>query len=205
MGKPDLHELLTEDEHAAYKRMRREVAEALDAADDTVHRASIRVINLPDGRPAEESALAHEISIVLTQLRDAYSNLLGMSAIRQGGLQRKTRVGNGSIEISMTVSDEVMEYLVDKSFHADFGARPLKRAIERSIEDPLSEEILQGMLDGHYQIFATMDGEEIRFDRKALPKPEPEAQTLPEQVVEATADADGSDQPDAELPSGDSE
>ena len=49
--------------------------------------------------------------------------------------------------LKMEVSDEVMEHLIDKSFHADFGARPLKRAIERSLEDPLSEQILQGMLE----------------------------------------------------------
>jgi ATP-dependent Clp protease ATP-binding subunit ClpC len=100
--------------------------------------------------------------------------------------------------LSLNVSNEVMEHLIDKSFHADFGARPLKRAIERSIEDPLSEEILQGMLDGHFQIQARMEGDEIRFDREELPKPEPAP------VVEAAVESEP-DQSAGELPSGDSE
>ncbi len=109
MGKPTFRELLSEDAQAAYKRMRREVAEDLTEADDTVHRASIAVINLPEGRTAEESALSHEIGCALKSLRHAWCNLLGMSSIRQGGLERRSRIGNGSIEVSTKVSDEVNE------------------------------------------------------------------------------------------------
>ena len=39
------------------------------------------------------------------------------------------------------------EFLVDKGFDKSLGARPLRRAIERYIEDPLSEEILRGKMD----------------------------------------------------------
>jgi ATP-dependent Clp protease ATP-binding subunit ClpC len=79
--------------------------------------------------------------------------------------------------LSLNVNKEVMEFLIDKSFHPDYGARPLKRAIERCIEDPLSEEILQGMLEGAFKIQASMKDGEILFDKEEIklpPEPEPE-------------------------------
>jgi ATP-dependent Clp protease ATP-binding subunit ClpC len=39
---------------------------------------------------------------------------------------------------------EALGYLIDQGFNPDFGARPLKRAIERLVEDPLSEGLLRG-------------------------------------------------------------
>jgi len=44
--------------------------------------------------------------------------------------------------IETTLADEAREFLIDKGYSPEHGARPLRRAIERYIEDPLSEEIL---------------------------------------------------------------
>jgi ATP-dependent Clp protease ATP-binding subunit ClpC len=46
--------------------------------------------------------------------------------------------------ISLVFTDEVIDFLIEKGYNPHFGARPLCRAIERHLEDPLSEEILQG-------------------------------------------------------------
>ena len=46
-------------------------------------------------------------------------------------------------EISLRFTDEAIAFLVDKGYDEKFGARPLKRAIQRYLEDPLSEKILQ--------------------------------------------------------------
>ncbi len=45
--------------------------------------------------------------------------------------------------IDLVLSPEAEEFLIEKGFHADFGARPLRRAIERHVEDPLAEELLR--------------------------------------------------------------
>jgi ATP-dependent Clp protease ATP-binding subunit ClpC len=47
-------------------------------------------------------------------------------------------------EESMTLrlSEAAVEFLVEKGYDEKFGARPLKRAIQRYLEDPLSEKIL---------------------------------------------------------------
>ena len=48
------------------------------------------------------------------------------------------------MDIHLTISSSVKEYLVEKHMDAKMGARPLKRAIQSEIEDQLAEEILAG-------------------------------------------------------------
>ncbi|MBK8981023.1 MAG: ATP-dependent Clp protease ATP-binding subunit [Ignavibacteria bacterium] len=48
--------------------------------------------------------------------------------------------------VKVEVSKSAMEFLSEKGFDQNFGARPLRRAIQKYLEDPLSEEILKGNL-----------------------------------------------------------
>ncbi len=50
--------------------------------------------------------------------------------------------------LKMTLNDEAKEFLIKKGSNLDYGARPLRRAIENYVEDPLSEELLQGTFQG---------------------------------------------------------
>ncbi len=111
MGMRDFFVRMTEGAEAAYERMRREALAGLDAADTTIDRTHRRVIDLPEvGRPAEEVALAHELSGAIERLRVAHRNLHGMASIRNGGMERKTFVGReGSIAVKTTMSHEVTE------------------------------------------------------------------------------------------------
>jgi ATP-dependent Clp protease ATP-binding subunit ClpC len=54
----------------------------------------------------------------------------------------KKRLGEGEMTIKLT--DAATDFLVTKGYDENYGARPLKRAIQRYIEDPLSEKILLG-------------------------------------------------------------
>jgi ATP-dependent Clp protease ATP-binding subunit ClpC len=45
--------------------------------------------------------------------------------------------------IKLEISPEAAEFLIEKGYNQDFGARPLRRAIERYVEDPLAEELLR--------------------------------------------------------------
>ena len=49
-------------------------------------------------------------------------------------------------QISLTLSPEVISMLVDKGYDPQYGARPMRRAIERLLEDPIAEAILRGEL-----------------------------------------------------------
>jgi len=50
--------------------------------------------------------------------------------------------------LNLTLTDEAKEFLIKKGSNLDYGARPLRRAIENYVEDPLSEELLQGTFQG---------------------------------------------------------
>src|SRR3954462_6092093 len=50
--------------------------------------------------------------------------------------------------LAVELTEEAKEFLIDKGTNNDFGARPLRRAIEQHVEDPLSEDILRGAFKG---------------------------------------------------------
>ncbi|HEY7119265.1 MAG TPA: ATP-dependent Clp protease ATP-binding subunit [Tepidisphaeraceae bacterium] len=50
--------------------------------------------------------------------------------------------------LKVELTQDAKEFLIEKGTNADFGARPLRRAIEQHVEDPLSEEILRGAFKG---------------------------------------------------------
>src|SRR5699024_3242698 len=50
-------------------------------------------------------------------------------------------------EISFTITDKALEKVAEAGFDPEYGARPLRRSIQRNIEDLLSEEVLKGSLE----------------------------------------------------------
>ncbi|MDR1964442.1 MAG: ATP-dependent Clp protease ATP-binding subunit [Planctomycetaceae bacterium] len=50
--------------------------------------------------------------------------------------------------LKLLLTEEAKNLLIKKGSNLDFGARPLRRAIEGSVEDPLSEELLKGEFEG---------------------------------------------------------
>ena len=51
--------------------------------------------------------------------------------------------------LNLELTDLAKEFLVKKGSNLDYGARPLRRALEQRIEDPLSEELLRGAFENH--------------------------------------------------------
>ena len=49
-------------------------------------------------------------------------------------------------KVDITISDEALDYLVDKGFNKKMGARPLQRVIDKEIKRPLSRQLLFGKL-----------------------------------------------------------
>jgi ATP-dependent Clp protease ATP-binding subunit ClpC len=67
--------------------------------------------------------------------------------------------------LHLDVNDAAKEFLIDKGYNPEFGARPLRRAIEHYIEDPLSESLLKGEFKGKNAIKITvLDEEHLKFD-----------------------------------------
>lgn len=82
----------------------------------------------------------------------------------------KTRLETHNINLTLT--DEVMDFLIEKGYDQHFGARPLRRAIETHLEDPLSEEILQGKHPVGGALRAIMKEGKIAFE-EVTHEPEP--------------------------------
>jgi ATP-dependent Clp protease ATP-binding subunit ClpC len=50
--------------------------------------------------------------------------------------------------LKLVLTPEAKAFLIKRGSNLDFGARPLRRAIENFVEDPLSEELLKGEFQG---------------------------------------------------------
>jgi ATP-dependent Clp protease ATP-binding subunit ClpC len=68
------------------------------------------------------------------------------------------RVNSLGYKIELTLAAK--EFIAEKGYDSQFGARPLKRAIQKYLEDPIAEEILKGEL-------AEGDTMEVDYDKEA--------------------------------------
>jgi len=72
--------------------------------------------------------------------------------------------------LALELTDEAKEFLIKTGSNLDYGARPLRRALESRIEDPLSEELLQGTFEGKDTIMVDVikndEGKITRLDFK---------------------------------------
>lgn len=67
--------------------------------------------------------------------------------------------------ITMEVSKEAKDYLLEKGTNLKFGARPLRRAIQRYVEDEISERILRGDIVDGDNIKVSRDGDKLVFEK----------------------------------------
>jgi ATP-dependent Clp protease ATP-binding subunit ClpC len=87
------------------------------------------------------------------------------------------RVNSLGYKIELTLAAK--EFIAEKGYDSQFGARPLKRAIQKYLEDPIAEEILKGELTEGDTLMVDFDKEtnEIKvIDKKKEAKPEEEEQ-----------------------------
>ncbi len=66
-------------------------------------------------------------------------------------------------DLKLDVAAEAKDFLIEKGFDPTLGARPLKRALQRYLEDPLSEAILRGTIRPNHVVRVVRQGEELAF------------------------------------------
>lgn len=84
---------------------------------------------------------------------------------------------------NLVLSEPAVEFLIKKGTNLDMGARPMRRALENYIEDPLSEELLQGSFEGKTRIFVDV----VRNDEGKVKHLKFEGQTGEPEPAAATA------------------
>ncbi len=67
--------------------------------------------------------------------------------------------------LHLNLDDKAKDFLVEKGYDPQYGARPMRRAVERYFEDPLAEEILKGVLHEGDLITVTMDNDKLVFQQ----------------------------------------
>ena len=85
--------------------------------------------------------------------------IAGIAGIQLGRLRKRL----AERELSLELSQEAMDKLIAVGYDPVYGARPLKRAIQRWIENPLAQQILAGRFVPGATIKASVEGDEIVF------------------------------------------
>lgn len=70
-------------------------------------------------------------------------------------------------DITIVVTDEAKQFLIDQGYDEKFGARPLRRAVERYMEDPLAEAILSGDVKRGEPIHVLLKEGALHFEQSA--------------------------------------
>jgi ATP-dependent Clp protease ATP-binding subunit ClpC len=102
--------------------------------------------------------------IVFRQLnREDVARILDVELIKiRGRLAAK--------HLSIRLDPAATEFLINKGFSPEYGARPLRRSIERFIEDPLAEELLRGRFTPDEIIEVTVEDDHLRFEQQLAGK-----------------------------------
>jgi ATPases with chaperone activity, ATP-binding subunit len=65
--------------------------------------------------------------------------------------------------IHVELDQPAHELLIEKGYDPAYGARPMRRAVERYLEDPMAEELLRGAIKEHDTVRVTRDGDKLVF------------------------------------------
>ena len=71
-----------------------------------------------------------------------------------------------NLGIDLTFSDEVVSHLAKEGFDPVYGARPLRRAMQRQIEDSLSLKLLEGEISGGDKVEAVLEDGRVQYKKK---------------------------------------
>lgn len=89
------------------------------------------------------------------------AQIRGVAAIQVNLLNQRLADNDMSLE----VSEAVLDRLAELGYDPVYGARPLKRALQTWIENPLAQEVLRGTYGPGDRIQATLDGDRIAFSK----------------------------------------
>ncbi len=92
----------------------------------------------------------------------AQAQIRGIASIQIENLRERL----AERDLALRLSDDVLDHLAEAGFDPIFGARPLKRAIQQLLENPLAQQILQGDYAPGDTIEALLEGQKIILSRQ---------------------------------------
>ena len=106
---------------------------------------------------------------------------------------RRLRDQMGEHEAAIELTEDAKELLIEKGYDPAMGARPLRRAIQRHIEDPLADFVLARSLKPGSTILVDRKeetSEDVDISIVEAPEAPPERVTVPPDEPEGSADSD---------------
>ena len=67
-------------------------------------------------------------------------------------------------EIEIALDEAAHEFVIEKGYDPTYGARPMRRAVERYLEDPLAEELLKGNVKAGDLVHVTVENGKLVFN-----------------------------------------
>jgi ATP-dependent Clp protease ATP-binding subunit ClpB len=104
----------------------------------------------------------NRVDEIITFNRLTEENFLGIADI----MLEELRDSLANRSLTLTWDDAVRKYLVEKAYSVTYGARNLRREIQRSLEDPISEEIIDSFEKPISQIQISVNNGEIQLKTK---------------------------------------
>jgi ATP-dependent Clp protease ATP-binding subunit ClpC len=126
---------------------------AMEKMRENIKQELKRVFNPEFLNRIDESVMFHPLSLDhIVQIVDIQVERLNKQLIEKG--------------LTIEVDEEAKRWLAEKGYDPSFGARPLKRVIQKYIEDPLSEEVVRGHFKEGGIVEVRRSGEELGFALK---------------------------------------
>jgi len=134
---------------------------------------------LPEGASAED-AREQVMAVVRASFRPEFLNRLDeiilfnrLGRAQMGGivkiqLQRLEKL-LADRRITLDISDEAIDWLADAGYDPVYGARPLKRAIQRHLQDPLATAVLEGRIQDGDRVKVTVADGQLAIAPDGLP------------------------------------
>ena len=104
----------------------------------------------------------NRVDEIITFNRLTEENFLGIADIMLKELQENLQ----NRGLTLAWDDSVREYLVEKAYSITYGARNLRREIQRSLEDPISEKIIDSFENPISEIHISVKNGEINLKTK---------------------------------------
>lgn len=127
-----------------------------------------------DYKKMKESVMDEVKRIFKPEFLNRIDEIIVFHSLGEEDIQSIVRIMTRSIEkrcsvqmnIQLTISEELVKFIAKKGFDKDYGARPLRRAIQNEIEDRLAEEILEGTIQANDVVEACYTEEKVVFKKK---------------------------------------
>ncbi|MGL1920615.1 MAG: ATP-dependent chaperone ClpB [Hyphomicrobiales bacterium] len=137
-------------------------SEYLLAADDDAELIEAKVLDVARSHFRPEFINRLDEMLVFHRLEKEHMGAIVEIQLRRLGALLADR------KIELTLSDEAKAYLADKGYDPAYGARPLKRAVQKYIQNPLSDLILGGEVFDGQAVFVDVADDELTFGNPLL-------------------------------------